>query len=94
MLTDPSTRELPRELIDHLCRSSALTAQEATHIVQEVLAYFHETPDAFVRRRHQEMQVAGWPNTRIFAVIRAEMNTTRFASAGLSERQIRRLIYG
>jgi len=85
---------VPRELIDHLCRHSALTAPEAEHIAREVLTYFRETPESYVCRRHSELQALGWANARIYSVIRHEMTRTRFVSAGLTERQIRRLVYG
>jgi len=50
---------VPAELIDHLCRSSRLTAKEAEHVVSEVLTYFSETPEDYLRVRHQELQALG-----------------------------------
>jgi len=94
MPNDTPAIDVPRELVDHLCRNSALTAGEAEHIVREVLTYFRESPEDFVRRRHLELQALGWTNARIFSAIRHEMTHTRFTCTPLSERQIRRLIYG
>lgn len=85
---------VPSELIDHLCRNSRLNAQEAEHIVNEVLAYFAETPDEYLRQRHQELQSLGRSNSDIFLVLQHELQNRRFASKPMSTRQIRRAIYG
>jgi len=82
------------ELVDHLCRNSRLTAQEAQHLVAEVLAYFSQTPEEFLRARHQELQSQGFGNAAIFSTLQLELNSRRFAARPLSTRQIRRAIYG
>jgi hypothetical protein len=82
------------ELVDHLVRSSPLSASEAARVVAEVLHYFAEPLDAFVRRRHRELQVRGWHNDRIFAALGAELATRRVAPPALSARQLRRIVYG
>jgi len=89
-----SETTVPTELIDHLCRSSRLTAQEAEHMASEVLAYFSETPDEFVRHRHQELQALGRSNSEIYATLQKELQERRFSAKPLSTRQIRRAIYG
>ena len=89
-----SDNPLPIELIDHLCRNSRLTADEAEHVVNEVLAYFSDTPDEFLRARHQELQALGGSNTEIYASLQQELELHRFRSKPLSTRQIRRAIYG
>jgi hypothetical protein len=80
-------------LIDHLMRSG-LSDGDARRIVSDVLAYFSEGTEEFVRRRHRELQRSGHPNAEIFAVISRELPTRRVAAPALSERQIRRVIYG
>jgi len=85
---------VPAELIDHLCRSSRLTAPEAEHVVHEVLAYFSETPEEYLRARHQELQAEGKSNTDIFLTLQTEVSTRRFGAKPLTTRQIRRAIYG
>jgi len=84
----------PKELIDHLCRSSQLTAQQAEHLVNEVLAFYAETPQAFLRQRHQELQSYGRSNSDIFAALQHELLTRRFSCKPMTARQIRRAIYG
>lgn len=85
---------IPEELIDHLCRNSRLTAQEAEHVVGEVLAYFSATPDEYVRTRHQELQALGNSNPDIFSTLQKELMARRFGAKPLTTRQIRRAIYG
>lgn len=82
------------ELVDHLVRSSPLSPSEASRVVAEVLNYFAEPLDAFVRRRHRELQVRGWHNDRIFAALGAELAARRVAPPALSARQLRRIVYG
>jgi len=85
---------VPAELIDHVCRSSRLTAQEAEHVIGEVLAYFSQTPDDYVRQRHQELQALGNSNRQIFSTLQNELKARRFGARPLTTRQIRRAIYG
>jgi len=89
-----ATTELPAELIDHLCRRSRMTAQEATHLVIEVLNYYSDTSEEFLRTRHQELQTLGYNNQQIFSELQQELSQRRFKAKKLSARQIRRAIYG
>jgi hypothetical protein len=80
-------------LLDHL-EATGVSRGQATRLVDEVLAHFSETPEEFVRRRHRELQAAGVANAVSFAAIGAELAQRRVAGPRLSERQIRRMIYG
>ena len=82
------------ELVTYLVRSTRLTASEARRVLDEVLAYMDETAEDFIRRRHLALQSQGLPNTAIFARLATEISQRRFRAANLSERQIRRIIYG
>ena len=82
-------------LIDHLCQSGDVTAMQARRLVDEVIAYLAESPEDFVRRRHRQIrQETGLANAQIFKRIEAEMTQRVFAAPPLSQRQIRRIIYG
>ena len=82
-------------LINHLCQSSDLTLSQAHRAVDEVIAYFSESPDDYVRRRHLEIkQEQGLANADIFKRIEAELSQLVFAAPPLTQRQIRRIIYG
>ena len=61
------------ELVAYLVRSSRLSPAEASRVVNEVLAYFDETVDDFIRRRHLALQAQGRSNSEIFAQIASEL---------------------
>ncbi|MDT3399345.1 hypothetical protein RKE29_22295 [Streptomyces sp. B1866] len=82
------------ELLDHLVRSTPLSRGEAARVVWDVLAYFGETTEEFVRRRHRELQSGGLRNPDIFQRITAELPHRAVAPPDLSLRQLRRVVYG
>ncbi|HCA86744.1 MAG TPA: hypothetical protein DEQ61_15385 [Streptomyces sp.] len=82
------------DLVDHLVRSTPLQRGEAVRVVLDVLAYFDETTDEFVRRRHRELQSGGLANAEIFERIAAELPHRAVAPPELSLRQLRRVVYG
>ena len=99
MPADTPVRSDPRpvdheDLIRQLGRTTGLPAGVVARVVDDVLAYFDETVEEFVRRRHRQLQRRGHTNERIFEQIAAELPARRFAPAELSLRQLRRLVYG
>jgi hypothetical protein len=82
------------DLIAYLARSSRLNAAEATRVVNEILEFLGETPEDYIRRRHIRLQGQGFSNQEIFARLAQELPRWRFRAPQLSERQIRRVIYG
>ena len=82
------------DLLEHLERTTRLTRAEAERVVAEVLEYFSEPLEEFVTRRHAELQADALKNPEIFARLAAELGQRRFAAPELSERQIRRMVYG
>lgn len=82
------------DLVDHLVRSTPLSPSEASRVVAEVLGYFGESVQEFVRRRHAELKGRGLTNDRIFAALGSELATRRVTPPALSARQLRRIVYG
>ncbi|MFJ9180345.1 hypothetical protein [Streptomyces sp. NPDC102360] len=82
------------ELVDHLTRSTALSRGEALRVVQDVLAYFDESAEDYVRRRHRELQGQGLVNAEIFERILADLRYRAVSPPELSLRQLRRIVYG
>lgn len=80
-------------LLDHLV-ATGLDRGDAERTVAEVLDYFSETTESFVRRRHRELQRGGMANAQSLSAIAAELPRRRVAPPQLSLRQIRRVIYG
>jgi hypothetical protein len=85
---------LYEDLIGHLTRTTALSRGEAERVVADVLGYFGEPVEAFVRRRHRELKAEGLTNDRAFTRIRAEMRLRVVAAPQFSLRQLRRIVYG
>ena len=82
------------DLVDHLSGTLGLDPALAARVVAETLDYLDESVEHYVQRRHHELQQEGIANAVAFECIRAEVATRPFAAPALSERQIRRLIYG
>ena len=81
-------------LVDHLVATTGLTASDAARVVEDVLAFHHEPVEAFVRRRHAELKTYGARNPEIFARLVDELAHHVVAAPALSERQLRRIVYG
>lgn len=94
---DPAVDErdsLYRDLVEHLVRTTPLDPGEAARVVEEVASYFGESIEAFVRRRHRELQAGGLTNPSIFERIAGELAVRRVSAPRLSARQLRRVVYG
>ncbi|GAA3197149.1 hypothetical protein GCM10010486_78480 [Nonomuraea roseoviolacea subsp. carminata] len=89
-----STSHPFEELIVHLTRTSGLGPGEAARVVADVLSYFSEPVEEFVRRRHGELKSRGLTNDEIFPRVAAELRGRRVAAPELSLRQLRRIVYG
>jgi hypothetical protein len=90
----PRINRVHDELVDHLTRSSPLNRGEALRVIQDVLAYFDETTEQYVRRRHRELQAQGLVNATIFDRIEADLKYRAVAPPELTLRQLRRIVYG
>lgn len=89
-----SPAPIPSSLLDHLVHTGGLDRSEARRMVEEVVSFYGETPEAFVVRRHRELRAEGMRNRAIYARLATEMDGWRFRAPRLSERQIRRIVYG
>jgi hypothetical protein len=85
----------PQDLISNVAASTGLPEATASRVVADVAAYFGETVDQFVRRRHAELQEQGKKrNDDIWPQLGVELAGRRFRAENLSERQLRRIVYG
>jgi hypothetical protein len=82
------------ELADQVSRTTGLSGDVARRVVADVLAYFTETTEEYVRRRHRELQTYGARNDEIFARLDSELRQWPVRSPELSARQLRRIVYG
>jgi hypothetical protein len=83
-----------QDLAGYLAASTGLPQPTAVRVIADIATYFNETVEEFVRRRHAELQQRQRKNDEIWSVIAAELGQRRFAAPGLSERQLRRIVYG
>ena len=82
------------DLLQHLRLVTGLDAVLLEKIVGEIEAWFDEDLPAWVRRRHRELHRAGLRNREIYPRLEDEARGIRVRPGPLSERQIRRIIYG
>jgi hypothetical protein len=82
------------ELVDYLTGTCPLSPAEAERVVADVLGYFSEPPEEFVRRRHRELKAGGRSNDVAFRQIAAELPHRRYTPPEFSLRQLRRIVYG
>jgi hypothetical protein len=83
-----------RELVGHLVATTGLSESEAARVVEDVVAYLAEPVEDHVRRRHAELKTYGAKNPQIFAEIATELAERVVAAPELTERQLRRIVYG
>ncbi|HYH35356.1 MAG TPA: hypothetical protein VD814_09425 [Nocardioides sp.] len=94
MIGVPASVPPDAELVGRVVDSTGLDPEVARRVVEDVVAYHAEPVAGFVRRRHAELQTAGARNPEIFAQIAQELTGRVVAAPELSERQLRRLVYG
>lgn len=83
-----------RHLTAFFARQYGLDSAVSEQLIDEVCSFYRQTPEQFVRDRHQQLQRAGKPNAEIYQLLARELEQRLFASPTLSDRQIRRIIYG
>ena len=86
--------ETQEELTHYLCRQYGLTETIAANLITEVLAYHNQSHEEFIHQRHRELQESGVTNKNAFQLIQKEICERRFTAPQLTERQIRRILYG
>jgi hypothetical protein len=84
----------PQDLVRYLAASTGLAPPTAVRVIADVASYFDETVEEFVRRRHAELRQRQRKNEEIWPQVEAELRQRRFVAPGLSERQLRRIVYG
>jgi hypothetical protein len=63
-------------------------------VVDDVLAFYAEPAEEFVRRRHAQLKEQGMRNPDIFSLVSTELSARLVSAPPLSERQLRRIVYG
>ena len=81
-------------LVSHVVATTSLTPGEAARVIDDVIAFHAQPVEAYVRERHAHLKAYGAKNPEIFALIAAELAGRVVAAPDLSERQLRRIVYG
>jgi hypothetical protein len=82
------------ELIGRVSASTGLSPGEAARVVADIVGWYQEPVEVYVRRRHAHLRQNGKRNDEIFTVIGTELAERLVAAPALSERQLRRIVYG
>jgi hypothetical protein len=82
------------ELVTRVAVTTGLRPSEAARVIDDVVSYYAEPAEDFVRRRHEELQTYGLRNAAIFEQISTELEGRVVAAPELSLRQLRRIVYG
>jgi hypothetical protein len=93
-LRKPQDEDVDAELISRVSASTGLSGGEAARVVADVVGWYREPVETYVRRRHAYLQMYGKRNPEIFTMIAAELDDRLVAPPPLSERQLRRIVYG
>ena len=83
-----------QELVRHVARSTGLDEATAARVVADVTAYFGQTVEEYVIKRHADLKNRNRKNDDIWPLISDELENRRFKAGELSERQLRRIVYG
>jgi hypothetical protein len=82
------------ELVERIATSTGLSPAEAARVIEDVVAFHAEPVEELVRRRHTHLKTYGARNPEIFARIADELAGRVVAAPKLTERQLRRIVYG
>jgi hypothetical protein len=91
---DPLDPQYPQDLVRHVARSTGLDEATASRVVADVMAYFGQTVEEYVIERHENFKSRNRRNDDIWPLITDELKRRRFKPSELSERQLRRIVYG
>lgn len=82
------------DLVRHVSTSTGLSPAQSERVLEDVLDAMSEPVTTFVTGRHRELHSRGMRNEEIWPALQAELRTRRFPAPELSERQLRRIVYG
>ncbi len=82
------------ELVERIATSTGLSPAEAARVIEDVVAFHAEPVEVLVRRRHAQLKTYGARNAEIFTRIAEELAGRVVAAPPLTERQLRRMVYG
>jgi hypothetical protein len=91
---DESHPQSPQDLVRHVARSTGLDEATASRVVADVMEYFGQSVGDYVIKRHEDLKNRNRKNDDIWPLIVTELKGRRFKAEELTERQLRRIVYG
>jgi hypothetical protein len=82
------------DVVERVAATAGLSRAEAARLVDDVVTWYREPVEQYVRRRHAHLRTYGVRNADIYARLADELRSRVVAAPDLSERQLRRIIYG
>lgn len=80
--------------IAYLCDNYGLEAEKLERLLEDIWAFTAISPKAHALKRHGDLKAQGERNEAIYARVLTELEDGRFQTDELSQRQVRRMIYG
>jgi hypothetical protein len=90
---DVTPHSAPPDLVRHVAATTGLPAPTAARVIGDVIGYYAETTEQFVRRRHAELH-RDHKNDQIWELIAGELAGRPVAAPPATPRQLRRMVYG
>ena len=82
------------DLVHHVSASTGLSPAQSERVLEDVLDAMSDPVATFVTGRHRELHARGMKNNEIWPALQHELRGRRFPAPELSERQLRRIVYG
>ena len=82
------------EFKTYITATYALNENDFDRLLEDFNYYYTLELKEFIRTRHLELKTSGLKNSQIYKQLENEVQERRFKNEALSERQIRRVIYG
>lgn len=78
----------------YLLSSYQILEKDLYRLIDDLTGTFNDSVEMFVQKRHFSLQKEGKRNKEIYTILQDEVKSQRFIAPELSQRQIRRMIYG
>ena len=85
---------MPDDFKNHIVSSFNISESDFDMLLEEFNNYYRDTQEEFIRHRHFQLKKMGYKNDAIYRRILDEIKARRFSAGTMTERQIRRIIYG
>ena len=79
---------------EHILTSYDLSPKDFDRLMEEINGYYGMTLEEYIQHRHFQLHREGMKNPEIYSLLKEEIRDIRFSVHDISERRIRRIIYG